>query len=569
MFLITVSLVLGCSSSVPPLSEESKVLKAYEQNSGPLAEHAMVVSAHPYASKVGIDILRKGGSAYDAAIAVHFALAVVYPAAGNLGGGGFMVSRDNNGDNYALDFREKAPAKAHRDMFLDENEEVIARSSLDSPLAVGVPGAVAGMWELHRRKGTLSWDELLKPSVRLAQDGFLPLPKQIDRLNYYQSFFENANPENEYLRENGTWSPGDTLIQKDLAQVLLLIKDKGKDGFYSGPTADKIVSQMKETGGFITKADLKNYKSLWRETISCEYRGYTVISMPPPSSGGIALCQLLGMLETFPLDSLGHNTPQTIHYLAEAERRVYADRANYLGDADFVEVPVNKLLTDKYIKERSRTINSFNATPSDSVSHGQVPFAESEATTHFSIVDSMGNAVSITTTLNSTYGSKIFVNGAGFLLNNEMDDFSIKPGVPNTYGLIGAEANAIAPGKRMLSSMTPTIVVREDELFMVVGTPGGSTIITSVLQVISNVVDHNMNMAAAVNAYRVHHQWRPDTLFVEADALDSLTSMRLGKMGHTLLVRKPIGRVDAILVHDDGMLEGGADIREEDTALGY
>jgi len=531
--------------------------------------HGMVVSAHPEASKIGADILKKGGNAVDAACAVQFALAVSYPVAGNIGGGGFMVIRMDDGKNYTLDYREKAPLKANRNMYLDDKGEAIPGLSLDSHLAVGVPGTVDGMLKAHKRFGRLSFKDVIQPSIDLAKKGFPVTKKQAVRLNSYKQAFLKMNGFNTEFVKKGAWKEGDILKQTELAHTLELIRDKGHDGFYKGEIAKALTEQMKKHGGLITQEDLDEYKSVWREPITGNYKNFKVISMPPPSSGGIALMQLLGMTEPYPIKEWGWHDVRTVHLMVEAERRVYADRAEFLGDPGFYKVPVKGLLDKKYLEERMRNYNHAKATLSSEVGHGNPYRYESEETTHYSVVDATGNAVAVTTTLNRGYGCKAVVEGAGFLLNNEMDDFSVKPGVPNSYGLVGGEANSIQPGKRMLSSMTPTIVEKNGELYMVVGSPGGSTIITSVFQTILNVVEHGMNMQEAVTASRFHSQWLPDVVYYEKGGFPESLKVKLENMGHDLKERSTIGRVDAILRLPDGSLQGGADPRGDDAATGY
>ncbi|TDQ10157.1 gamma-glutamyltranspeptidase/glutathione hydrolase [Pedobacter metabolipauper] len=528
----------------------------------------MVVTASPIASKVGLEILKKGGNAVDAAVAVQFALAVVYPNAGNIGGGGFMVYRSATGEVNTLDFREKAPSLASRDMYLDSIGNPITDKSLYGRLASGIPGSVAGMAEAHQKYGHLKWADLLKPAIDLATNGFKITARQADELNQFKTLFNAQNPEGTALLRMETWAAGDLLVQNELAKTLEAIKENGRSGFYEGWVAERIVAEMAHHKGIVSKEDLKDYQAIWRKPVTGYYKGYHIITMPPPSGGGIALLQLLKSVADFPLKRWGFNSDSTIQVIVEAERRVYADRAAYLGDPDFYNVPVTKLTNDQYVKGRMSSFSWASATPSARIKEGVLQ-PEHEETTHFSIVDRAGNAVSLTTTLNGSYGSGVVVKGAGFLLNNEMDDFSVKPGSPNMYGLLGGEANAIVPGKRMLSSMTPTIVEKEGKLFMVVGTPGGSTIITSVFQTLLNVIEFDKSMQAAVTAKKFHHQWLPDVVFAEDGAIDSLTVLKLRSKGYPVEFRGSIGRVDAILKTRWGYYQAGADPRGDDQALGW
>ncbi|WP_317128470.1 gamma-glutamyltransferase [Hymenobacter radiodurans] len=543
--------LLACTTSTPTASvTPANTLAAPLPSSEPslITAQAMVVSAHPEASRIGLEVLQKGGNAYDAAVAVQFALAVAFPTAGNLGGGGFFLYRGYEGSVGALDFREMAPAAASRDMYLDKQGNVITDLSTAGHLASGVPGTVAGMVTVHQKLGKLPWTDLVQPAVELARRGVVLTAKEAAGLNRTRPDFIKYNPKNlpAYVRPDGDtrpWQAGDTIRYPDLARTLERIRDQGRAGFYQGPTAKLIVAEMQRGGGIITEQDLLKYQPKWRTPLRGSYRGYDLIAMPPPSSGGVALLQMLQMLEPYDLRAAGWHSPLAVHYITEAERRVYADRATYLGDPDFGKVPIAQLTDPTYVKNRMSTLeNNGRATPSSEVQAGAgLPVYESDQTTHYSIVDATGNAVSCTTTLNGSYGSKVVVGGAGFLLNNEMDDFSVKAGVPNYYGLVGGTANAIEPGKRMLSSMTPTIVTQGDKLFMVVGTPGGSTIITSVLQTIIHVLDYGMTMQQAVSAPRLHHQWLPDQIDAEENALLPAARDTLQRRGYKINPRSAWG----------------------------
>ncbi len=540
-----------------------------QQNEKNEYRNGMVVCATPQAAKVGLAILKKGGNAVDAAVAVQFALAVTHPEAGNIGGGGFMVYRSARGEANTLDFREKAPAKASINMYLDAAGNVIPEMSLATHQASGVPGSVDGMVAAHKKYGKLKWVELIQPAIGLAQNGFKISTRLASSLNRASGEFKKLNAGKSYLLKSEGWKEGDLLVQPDLAKTLSLIRDKGRDGFYSGPVAEQLAEEMSNGNGLITKADLQNYHSVWRKPIIDRYKDYRIITMPPPSSGGVALMQLLHSVEKYPLSRWGFNKDSTVQLIVEAERRVYADRSKYMGDPDFYKVPVDSLLKPSYNTSRMANFSWNSATPSASIQPGMFAGYESDQTTHFSIVDREGNAVAITTTLNDSFGSKIFVKGAGFLLNNEMDDFSSKPGVPNMYGLLGGKANSIQPGKRMLSAMTPTIIEKSGRLFMVVGTPGGSTIITSVFQTILNVIEFGQDMQQAVSSKKFHHQWMPDRVDVERNALDPATTAILQQKGYKINGRGPIGRVDAILITPDGLYQGGADPRGDDTKMGW
>lgn len=527
---------------------------------------AMVVSAHPLASEVGISILKKGGNAVDASIATQLALAVVFPEAGNIGGGGFMVIRNANGKFDALDYRETAPLAATTNMYLNKNGEVQEALSREGHLASGVPGTVAGLAEAHKKYGKLDWKTLVQPSLELSLKGFPLTEKEAEGLNDIQEKMKRCNTISPtHLVKQ--WKKGDIIYHKELAKTMERIRDQGAADFYQGKTAKYIVQEMKRGNGIISAKDLATYKPVWRTPISCYYRNYKITTMPPPSSGGIALFQMLKAIEPFPIGTWGKYSTQAVHLTIEAERRAFADRAYYLGDPDFVKVPVKALTDSLYIHSRMNSFNPNKATLSNEIKEGVVK-QESEQTTHLSVVDAEGNAVSCTTTLNGWYGSAVVVAGAGFFLNNEMDDFSAKPGTSNMFGAIGGEANKILPKKRMLSSMTPLIIEKNKQLYLVGGTPGGTTIITTMLQIIQNAIDFNFPMQQSVEAKRYHMQWMPDTVFAELHTFSKADSLTLTRMGHRFKVRESIGRVDAILKKSDG-LEGGADPRGDDAVRGF
>ena len=540
-------------------------------------ENGMVVSTSTQASQVGIEILKQGGNAVDAAAAVGFTLAVTSSSNGNLGGGGFMVTRMANGKTFTLDYREMAPKSAYKDLFLDSSKNVIKDKSTKTHYASGIPGSVDGLlraWKDHG-SGNISIQQLLNPAVNYAENGFQLSKYEAKRFNNNKSFL-SKHPETKriFTRDDRNWKRGDIFYQKDLAETLKRIIKYGRDGFYKGKTADLIVSEMKNVANWITLEDLDNYTSKYRKPIRGEFNGLEVISMGPPSSGGILLIMMLNMFTAFgeindiDVFDLEFNSSKYVHLITEIERRAYADRATHLGDEDFWEVPNEMLLSKNYAQMRVQDINANSSTRSDEIKAGDSPFSESEETTHYSVIDKDGNSVSVTTTINSGYGSGITVTGAGFILNNEMDDFSSKPGVPNMFGLIGNEANAIEAYKRPLSSMTPTIVLKNNKPFLILGTPGGSTIITTVFQNILNVVTHNMNIKEAVDAPRFHSQWLPDQIDYEKNSLSKKTANQLKRLGHKTEKRGYIGEANAIMI-DGGLFLGGADKRGENSAVGY
>lgn len=536
-----------------------------------LASRGMVVTTDRVASEIGVEVLRRGGNAVDAAVATHFALAVVNPEAGNIGGGGFMIVRMADGTTAALDFRETAPMAARRDMYLDSLGNVSDSASIVGHQAAGVPGSVAGMWEAHRRFGKLPWAELVQPAIALAE-GIVVHERLAGSLRTFEDRLKRY-PATAKVFLPGGRAPnvGERLVQADLAQTFRRIAAEGADGFYRGRTAELVEAEMRRGGGLVTRDDLARYRAVWRDPVRFRYRGHEVISMPPPSSGGATLAELLNVLEGYDLRAMGHHSPRHLHLWTEAVRRAYADRNAYLADPDFVPQPVRRMASDEYAAQRRSTIDRARATPSAQVAPGLGPApAEGENTTHYSIVDGLGNAVAVTTTINSLYGNLVTVDGAGFLLNNEMDDFTAKPGVPNQFGLVQGAANAIAPGKRMLSAMTPTIVLDPSgRVKLVTGTPGGATIITSVAQIVSNVVDFGMDVSTATAAPRLHHQHLPDTLRFERDGLPDSTVARLRAMGHAVAERGGYqGDVQSILVMPGGYLAGVADPRRGGAAVG-
>ena len=549
----------GCSDQTPP----------YGKN-------GMVVSTSRHASQVGIDILQKNGNAVDAAVAVGFALAVTSSSNGNIGGGGFMVARFAEGKTFTLDYREMAPEAAHGDMYLDENGDVIEGKSLYTYFASGVPGSVDGLlkaWQDHG-SGNISLQQLLAPAIDLAESGFDLSHYEATRFNLNKERL-SQHPETKriFTRDDRAWEFGDVFVQKDLANTLKRIAETGRDEFYKGKTADLIVAEMETVGGWITHKDLKNYESKYREPIRGKFNDYDIISMGPPSSGGILLVHMLNMLNEIQKRStelnldMSFNSSDYIHVLTEIERRAYADRAEHLGDSDFWDIPKDMLLSSSYAKQRIVNIDFKKASESKAVFYGKSP-KESEETTHYSVVDKDGNAVSVTTTINWGYGNGVTITGAGFLMNNEMDDFSSKPGVPNVFGLLGNEANAIEPKKRPLSSMTPTIVLKDKKPYLILGTPGGSTIITTVMQNILNVVLHNMNIKEAVSSPRVHSQWLPDVVYYEKYGLSSDVVENMKSRGHDMNLRGDIGEANGIMINEKGYW-GGADSRGENKAIGY
>jgi len=542
-----------------------------------------VVSARKEASEIGVEIMKKGGNAYDAMIAVHLALAVVHPTAGNIGGGGFFVYYNSDGSSGSLDFREMAPGKAFKDMYLDKNGNVIPDMSTLGGAAVGVPGSISAIFEIHSKFGTLPIEDLFQPAIKLAQEGFIVTENQSSSLSGKLDDFIKINGKNSLYSKR--YYKGDTIKNTKFAETLSKISKNGSKAFYEGEIAEMIIDEVIESGGIMTIEDLKNYKSIWRDPLIFKYKDLDIISMSLPSSGGILLGQMLKAIEDYDISRYGHNSLNAIQLMVEVERRAYADRSHFMGDPDFMNLPVYELIDKKYIQDRMNNFSWDIATPSSEIKHGNVIINESDETTHYSIIDKYGNAVSVTTTLNNSYGSKVYVEDGGFFLNNEMDDFSSKPGHPNFYGLIGSEANSIQPKKRMLSSMTPTIVLKDNKPSLIVGTPGGATIITSVFQTILNVYEFNMNVQDAVNAPRFHHQWLPDVIIIEKRGLwdygngsdNRIDSLLRNKNYNVISLpfesemsgmspRSSIGAVDAIFIDENGKVSGGADYRGDDFA---
>jgi gamma-glutamyltranspeptidase / glutathione hydrolase len=563
LLLLPLSILIGCS----PGNGNNK--NRITEGKGIITENGIVVSAHRESSRIGNEILMKGGNAVDAAVATEFALAVCYPEAGNIGGGGFMLIRLKDGTSDVIDYREKAPFGASRDMYLDKSGNVTEGLSTDTHLASGVPGTVDGVIRAHSKYGKLPFREVIRPAIDLAEKGFALSSRQAQSLNSNRENFLSRNSGKTAFAGDSLWKEGDYLIQHDLAETLQRISDYGREGFYSGRTAQLIISEMKRGNGIITEQDLNEYTSPFRTPMVTSYKGYKVITVPPPSSGGVILTQLLRMTEPYNLGEMGFHSVAAVHLIVESEKRAFADRAEYLGDPGFMKVPIERLIDSTYIHQRMSDFNPAKATPSAAIKPGVPDAKHSEETTHYSVVDAEGNAVSATTTLNGTFGNSIVVDGAGFLLNNQMDDFSVKPGFPNMYGLVGGEANSVQPGKKMLSSMTPVILENNGNLFLVSGSPGGSTIPTTVFQIIINVIDFGMDIKEAVDAGRFHHQWLPDIISYEKGSLDSLTVSQLNALGHILNTRQVIGSVNAIRILPDGKRAGGADKRGNNTAFGY
>ncbi len=555
--LVAQTSIVGAGKKVDPYS--------YEITKNAIYNRAAVSSAHPLASKIGAAIMEQGGNAFDAAIATQLALAVVYPGAGNIGGGGFLIGHQTNGSLIGIDFREAAPNLANRDMYLDQNGNADMTRSQSGHLASGIPGTIAGLFATMPY-AKLPFSQLIQPAIDLAEKGFVITEKQASSFNGTRNeFLKNSSQPTAFVKES-KWKVGDTLIQKALAATLKRIQTNGAKGFYEGETAQLIVAEMQRGNGIISLEDLKKYSAKTREPISFNYRGYQILSFAPPSSGGIIINQLFKMIEKYPVASYGFQTVKSVQLMIEAQRRAFADRAAHMGDPDFWKVPVKTLTSDAYLAKRMQDYNPEKASVSENINAGVIH--ESNETTHISIIDAEGNMASITTTLNGGYGSKVVVGGAGFLLNNEMDDFSVKPGTPNMFGAIGGEANAIAPGKRMLSSMTPTLVLKNKKPYVVIGTPGGTTIPTAVFEALVNIIDFNMNASDAINKPKFHHQWLPDEVLVEKD-FDAAVIKKLQAMGYNIKEGGTIGRTEVIRLLSNGKRETAADKRGDDSVAGF
>ncbi|WP_394229513.1 gamma-glutamyltransferase [Shewanella colwelliana] len=571
------TLIIAISLSLPLISgqfvhaNESSIYSNSATVQPIWAKHGMVSSQEALATHVGVDILKQGGNAVDAAVAVGFALAVTLPRAGNLGGGGFMlVHLAKEKRTLAIDYREVAPASAHKDIFLDENGDPVAKLSREHGLAVGVPGTVMGMELALKQYGTMTMSQVVAPAIELAKKGILVTPDLATSLAGLKRRIAQwpSSKAIFYQADGSNFAIGDTLFQPELAHSLSLISEQGSKGFYTGDTAEKIVAAITEAGGVMTLDDLAQYKVIERQPISGQYRGYQVVSMPPPSSGGIHIIEMLNMLEPYPIEKLGHNSADTLHLMAEVMKRAYSDRSEYLGDPGFVDVPVSQLISKTYANSRAKSISINRATPSSEIAPGKIAGYESPQTTHYSVVDKWGNAVANTYTLNFSYGSGLVAKGTGILLNNEMDDFSVKAGVPNGYGLIGGDANAVKGGKRPLSSMSPTIVMKAGKPFIVTGSPGGSRIINTTLQIIMNVIDHKLNIAEASYASRIHHQWLPDELRAEK-SLNRDTINLLEAKGHKVKVKNAIGATQSIMVTEEGIFGASDPRRAGSKTAGY
>ncbi|GAB1060403.1 gamma-glutamyltransferase [Shewanella algae] len=573
IFAVALALPAASTLSYSPqaTANESSIYSEMATAQPVWAKHGMVSSQEALASRIGVDILKQGGNAVDAAVAVGYALAVTLPRAGNIGGGGFMLvhlAKENK--TIAIDYREMAPSKAHRDIFLDDKGNAVNKLSREHGLAVGVPGTVMGMELALSKYGTMKREQVIAPAIKLARDGISvtsDLANSLDGVKRRISQWPSSAAI-FYKADGSSFVPGEIIKQPELAHSLELIAKQGSKGFYQGETAEKLVSAIQAAGGIMTLEDLNNYQAIERQPVRGHYRGYEVVSMPPPSSGGIHIIEILNILEQYPIHDLGHNTAATLHLMAEAMRRAYADRSEYLGDPDFYPVPVKALLSPDYAQTLAKSIDSKHATPSSQVKPGKLAPYESDQTTHYSVVDKWGNAVSNTYTLNFSYGSGLVADGTGILLNNEMDDFSAKPGTPNGYGLVGGEANSVQGNKRPLSSMSPTMIMKDGQPFLVTGSPGGARIITTVLQIIMNVIDHDLNIAEASFAPRMHHQWLPDEIRVER-SLNGDTIALLEAMGHQVKVKSSMGSTQSIMVTEEGKFGASDPRRAGSEAAGY